>query len=188
MTSMQELAWIDMLGLAIVGAFTILGLVRGLWWQVVRLVGVVAAVAVARLYSPRWSPVLAEHMPTFSPQLVQGITRVGIFLLTLIAASLLGLIGKKFIEAIHLDLMDRVGGIVAGLATGVIVHAALLVGICELGSPEWSQRTVQGTQSQRLLYSLASQTHLILDAAAAERMRPWLEGPEDSGSGDSPGD
>ena len=119
-------------------------------------------------------------MPSFSPQLVQGITRVGIFLLTLIAASLLGLIGKKFIEAIHLNLMDRVGGIVAGLATGVILHAALLVGICELGSPEWSQRTVQGTQSQRLLHSLASRTHLILDAQAAERLRPWLEDSENS--------
>ena len=39
--------WVDALGLAILLLFAFLGARRGLWWQVVRLLGAVAVVAVA---------------------------------------------------------------------------------------------------------------------------------------------
>ena len=41
------LAWIDMVGLGLVALFLVLGLVRGLWWQIIRLLGVAAAVGLS---------------------------------------------------------------------------------------------------------------------------------------------
>jgi len=171
-----QLPWIDLMGLGLIGLFAVLGIVRGLWWQVVRLLGVLIAVAIARALSPRWSPWVAEKLPDLSPGLTHGITWFGLFTVTLVAASLLGLVGKKSLEAMQLGLFDRIGGAVAGITTGALVHAALLVALCELSSPEWSQDTIRGTHSQRYLDTLAAKVPLMLDAHAAERLAPWFEG------------
>ena len=47
--ALLEMHWLDLIGLVLCLVFIILGTVRGLWWQVIRLVGLAAAVALARL-------------------------------------------------------------------------------------------------------------------------------------------
>ena len=46
-SNLSALHWIDQVGLGISALFLALGAWRGLWWQVVRLLGLAAAVAIA---------------------------------------------------------------------------------------------------------------------------------------------
>ena len=86
----SELAAVDLIGLGLVGVLVILGLWRGLWWQVLRLVGVVAAVIVARVFSPETAAWISEQWPDLEGRLAHGVAWFGIFLLALGAASMLG--------------------------------------------------------------------------------------------------
>ncbi len=104
------LPWIDMVGLGLVALFLVLGLVRGLWWQVIRLLGVATAVGLARALSPRFTPTVAESFPELSASITYGLVWFALFVSGLVVASLLGLIGKRALEAMQLGLVDRAGG------------------------------------------------------------------------------
>ena len=56
----MDLSWIDLVGGGLIALFLVLGFVRGLWWQVIRALGLIAAVLVARAASPRVTPWIAE--------------------------------------------------------------------------------------------------------------------------------
>ena len=68
-----SLSWLDTFGLVIVGVMLLLGAFRGLWWQVIRLVGLVGAVAIARALSPKLAPHLAEQFPDLPSRVGFGI-------------------------------------------------------------------------------------------------------------------
>jgi len=163
------IAWIDQVGLGLVGLFLILGIWRGLWWQVIRLLGVVAAVALARSLTPRFSAAV-EEATEFSAELSHGLVWFGLFLAGLIVASLLGMIGKKALEAMQLGLVDRAGGAFAGALTGLLLHSVVLVVICGLGTDTWSAGAIEGTRSAILLDTLSRKAPLLLDSYAAERL------------------
>jgi uncharacterized membrane protein required for colicin V production len=167
-----DLPWIDQVGILLVIAFLVLGIWRGLWWQVVRLAGVVAAVAVARAFTPRFVDPIRESFPELSDSVAHGTVWFVLFLGGLVAASVLGLIGKRALETMQLGLVDRLGGGLAGALTGAILHAAALVVLTALAAPDWSQRALQGTRSAFFLGALSQKAHLLVDAHAAERLRP----------------
>ncbi len=168
------LPWIDMVGLGLVGLFLVLGLVRGLWWQVIRLLGVATAVGLARVLSPRLTPTVAESFPELSASITYGLVWFALFVSGLVVASLLGLIGKRALEAMQLGIVDRVGGGLAGVVTGLLFHSAVLVVLCGLGSDGWTERTMEGTKSALLLDTLTRRAPLIMHVEAAERVVPWV--------------
>jgi uncharacterized membrane protein required for colicin V production len=168
-----QLAWIDQVAVLILIVFTLLGIRRGLWWQVIRLLGIVAAVALARGLSPRFTPALQRAMPEVSDSVAQGGVWFVLFLGGMVIASLLGLIGKRALETMQLGLFDRMGGAVAGAMSGALLHAVMLVVMITL-VPQWSQRNLGGTRSAFLLEALVQKAHLMVDAQAAERMRPVI--------------
>jgi uncharacterized membrane protein required for colicin V production len=169
-----DLPWVDQVALLFVVGFAVLGIVRGLWWQVVRLLGIVAAVALARAVSPRFTPSFQEYLPEVSDSVAHGIVWFVLFLGGLVVASLLGVIGKRALETMQLGLFDRVGGAFAGAMSGALLHSVALVVMIAL-APAWSQRNVRGTHSAFLLDALVQKAHLLVDARAAERMRPVTE-------------
>lgn len=162
-------AWIDQVGLGLVALFFVLGIWRGLWWQVIRLLGVVAAVVLARSLTPRFSTSV-EEATEFSADLSHGIVWFGLFVAGLVIASLLGMIGKKALEAMQLGLVDRAGGAFAGALTGLLLHSVVLVVICGLGTDSWSKDAITGTRSAILLDTLSRKAPLLLDSYAAERL------------------
>jgi uncharacterized membrane protein required for colicin V production len=170
------MAWIDQLAILVVIVFTLLGIRRGLWWQVIRLLGIVASVALARGLSPRFTPVLERALPDLSPSVAQGSVWFVLFLGGMVIVSLLGMIGKRALETMQLGLFDRMGGAVAGAMSGVLLHAVALVVMITL-APSWSQRNLGGTRSVFLLEALVQKAHIMVDAQAAERMRPVIEEP-----------
>ncbi len=164
-----DLPWVDQLGLLILLTFLLLGVWRGLWWQVIRLVGVIRAVGLARGLTPRFTPSVEESLELSSRVASGGVWFV-VFLCGLVLVSMLGLIAKKALDAMQLGAFDRLGGAIAGALTGVVLHAAFLVILTALGTPEWSGRALAGTRSAVLLDNLSHKAHVLVDAQAAERI------------------
>lgn len=165
--------WIDLVGLVIVLLFLSLGIRHGLVWQVTRLIGMVIAVTLARSLSPEFTPHVeaALSLPT---RACQGIVWFLTFAATLLVAAMIGMVGKRALEAVQLGPMDRMGGALAGALTGVIVHCAVLILLSSVGTTTWTARTLKGSASASMLDNLSRKSHLLLDAQAAERIvEPW---------------
>jgi uncharacterized membrane protein required for colicin V production len=160
--------WLDLVGIGIVALFLVLGVMRGLWWQLVRLLGLIAAIAVARALAPRMSPQVLDWFPSLGPRVAHGFAWAIVFLAGMLLVALLGRLGKAGLESAELGGLDRLGGAVAGALSGVLVHAALLLCLCQIGSKDWCGDAVRGTQSRNLLDRLAHNIpHLVDDQAWA---------------------
>ena len=168
----QQLAPVDWIGLGIVAVLLVMGLVRGLWWQVIRLLGVVVAFAVARLFGPDGAAWIGEVYPDWSPRLAHGLAWVVLFGLTLAAVSILGHLGQKLLTAMQLGPVNRLAGGVAGAATGVVVHLALLLGISLLTPEAFVREHVAGTYSERV-YSFVGEggMSVVLGAEAVQELQ-----------------
>ena len=168
------LAPVDLFGSVLVLLLLVMGLVRGLWWQVIRLVGVVLAVLAARILGASLAGMISGFWPELSSRASHGAAWATIFLLTLGAASLLGLFGQRVLEAMKLGLANRAAGALAGAATGVLVHVALVVVLCQLAPPLFVGRYVAGTFSERLYAEVAQRWPGVLGVEAAQEVERVL--------------
>ncbi|QDU84994.1 Colicin V production protein [Planctomycetes bacterium Pla163] len=142
---------IDMIGLGLLGLFLLLGLWRGLWWQLLRLVGLAAAVLVARSLEASVYGMLAGRLGELDERVLHGIVWLGLFLVTVAVFAAIGRTGKKLLDAMQLGMMDRVGGAVAGALTGLVLHAAVLAGLVQIGSDAFIADHLEGSISERLV-------------------------------------
>ena len=170
-----ELSWIDWVGLGLAGLFMLLGIFRGLWWQVIRLLGLVGSVALARTFSAPWGALL-EEQSDLSSEVATGIVWVGLFLIGIILTAVLGTLGKRSLEAMQLGLVDRFGGLMAGLATGALLHVAWLVVLAHLGPQPWTADRLEGTYSRGLLQAVTTRYPVLTqrETHAADNMIQWL--------------
>jgi uncharacterized membrane protein required for colicin V production len=180
------LAALDAVGLAIVLVLALLGVVRGLWWQVMRLVGIVAAVALARGFGPRLADWVAEQWPELSPRLAGGAAWLVIFLGALAAVALVGAVGHRLIEAVQLGLANRAVGGFVGAVTGVVLHVALLVVIAQLAPERFVETRVAGTYSGRLLEAVGQRWRVVMAGDAAVEVDRLLAAPARRESGAIP--
>ncbi len=174
----SSLAPLDMVGLGVIGILVALGLWRGLWWQVIRLIGVVFAVAVARIFSPEAATWIGESWPELTPRLTHGLAWISIFVLALGAASILGLLGQRILEAMQLGLVNRIGGGLAGAVTGMLLHLAALIAIVQLAPEPFVERHVAGTVSARLVDMAGNRWRVVIGAEAAneiDQLPGWRE-------------
>jgi len=177
-SAITSLAPLDMVGLGLIGALVALGLWRGLWWQVIRLIGVVLAVALARIFSPEAATWIGETWPDLSPRLTQGLAWFSIFVLALGAASILGLLGQRLLEAMQLGIVNRLGGGLAGAVTGMLLHLAALIAIVQLAPEPFVERHVAGTVSGRLVDMAGNRWRVVIGAEAAnqiDQLPGWRE-------------
>ncbi len=172
-----ELAGIDLVGLGIVGVLVILGIARGLWWQLIRLAGIVASVAIARVYGGRGADWILSHWPEFEPRLAHGIAWMGLFLSALAVAALFGMLGHRLLEAMQLGLANRLAGGILGAATGLLVHVALVMGLCQLAPKTFVEHRVAGTYSERLYRGASERWQGLLDPVAAAEVQRLLGTP-----------
>ena len=175
---LSALPWIDQVGFGVVGLFFLLGIWRGLWWQVVRLLGVVMAVGLARSVSPQLTPRVQEALD-LSPSMSHGLSWFLLFLGGLVVAALLGMLGKKALDALQLNLMDRIGGAVVGVATGLSLHVALLVFLGGVGPARFKANHLQGSASWGLLETLAEHHVVAGEAGAASLLAVSVSAPDE---------
>jgi uncharacterized membrane protein required for colicin V production len=165
-----SLAWIDTVGLVLIGVMLLLGTFRGLWWQVIRLVGLVGAVLLARALGPQLAPLLADAVPELPPRLAFGAVWLVIFVAGLAAATLLGVVGRKLLSTMKLGLLDRAGGAFVGLFTGALIHVALVAVLCQLAPADWVSHQVGGTYSEVALEAAGTQWDLIVGPEAGREI------------------
>jgi uncharacterized membrane protein required for colicin V production len=159
---------LDLVGLGLILVLFGLGLYRGLWWQVIRLVGVALSVVVARALGARLAEKLMALFGELEPRMAHGIAWGTLFLTTLLACALLGLLGQRMLEAMKLDLANRFAGGCAGAATGLFLHVVLVVLVCHLAPARVLEKHVAGTRSERLYAALGIQRPVVLAAEATE--------------------
>lgn len=164
-----ELAWIDQVGAVLVLLFLALGAFRGLWAQVLRLVGLGTAILVARAGAGRLVPHIEGWAPELSGVVAQTLAWLVLFTAVLLVVALLAKLGKKALEAMELGTWDRVGGAVAGALTGVGMHALLLVLMGVLAPRDWLGEVLQDTWSAQLEALANQQLRGALDS------RPGVE-------------
>lgn len=155
--------------------FAWIGAVRGLAWQLVRLVGVVAALAVARALAPRAALWVAARFPSLEDRAAHAVAWCATLALALSLVAVLLRLVREDEVAPQLGLVDRAGGALAGALAAVVLHVGLVVAVCGLGPREWSIAALSGTQSQRLFAAWTQRVPLFVDARAAATLRPWLE-------------
>ncbi|MDA0947797.1 MAG: CvpA family protein [Planctomycetota bacterium] len=162
-----ELAWIDQVGAVVVVLFLVLGAFRGLWAQVLRLVGLGTAILVAREGSGRLVPHIERWAEELSGVVAQTLAWLILFTAVLLCVAALAKLGKKALEAMELGTWDRVGGAVAGALTGIGIHALLLVLMGILAPREWLGEVLNDTWSGQLEALANQQLRGALDARPA---------------------
>jgi membrane protein required for colicin V production len=152
---MEGIPWIDKVGIVLLAIFGILGFWRGLWWQVIRLIGFVGAFAAARFFSPKAEPMLTEAFNITDPRFSQGLAWLVIFIAALIVVVLLGKLGKSMLDAMKLGLVDRLGGALAGAVTAILIHSAFLAVMSLFAQADWLNEQLVGSWSDGLFVRLA---------------------------------
>jgi uncharacterized membrane protein required for colicin V production len=168
--SASSAGWVDGVGLALVLLLACLGAVRGLWWQMVRLCGVVAVFSVARALAPRISPRLGAWFPDLSPQIANGLAWTLVLIAGMLGVALVGRIGKAALDAAALSAFDRIGGMVAGALSGLLVHTALIVATTQVAPQSFTAKSIDGTHSQALVATLDRWVPNLLDPHAREAL------------------
>lgn len=144
--------------LLIVGISVLLSLIRGLVREMLALLAWLVAFAVASLFAAQAAPLIGGLIP--SAQLRMLAAFLALFLVTLIAMSLLAIVLSKLVSAAGLGLLDRGLGVVFGLARGLVIVmvAVLAAGLTPAPrQPEWRNAAFSAP----------------LEAAAVS-IKPWL--------------
>jgi uncharacterized membrane protein required for colicin V production len=168
---------VDLVGILLVALLLVLGAVRGLWWQVIRLVGVTLSVLVARGLGARLAERVLVFFPELSPRSANGLGWGILFLLSLFCFALLGLLGQRMLEAMKLGFANRLGGACAGILTGLCLHVAVVVLMVQLATPPWLGRHVAGSYSEHIYTRLGLQRPVVMAAEAAHEVEQVYERP-----------
>ncbi|MDA1267134.1 MAG: CvpA family protein [Planctomycetota bacterium] len=173
----SELPWVDQVGVVLVALFMALGIWRGMWWQIVRFLGVILSIALARSVAPKFQPTLQKVAgENMSEAVTHGVAWFVIFLGGLILATLFGMLGKKTLEAMQLGVIDRIGGAFVGALTGVVLHGALLILTSSLTDASWYQNNLMGTKSAQALAQVSQYELGPLHSEAKEKIfQGWGE-------------
>ncbi|HSW07243.1 CvpA family protein [Aquabacterium sp.] len=136
---MAALGWVDMVLLGVLLLSVIVGLWRGLVFELMSLVGWVVAYVLANVYTPEMSGYVRIGEP--GSALNQGAAFVVAFILVLVVWSLLARLLRLVIHATPLTFIDRVLGAGFGVLRGVVlllVAATLIAFTPAARSPEWT--------------------------------------------------
>ncbi len=125
--AVHSMGALDLVGALVLLLFLGLGFLHGFVGQAARLVAIVLGFFVARAGAPHLAPVVGDLLPSLGEGMRAGIAYGSLFLLVLLAIALVGLALRKAVETLHLGFFDRLGGAALGLATGAVLHFALLV-------------------------------------------------------------
>lgn len=126
---LQTLGWVDHTAIAVLLVFFVIGLFKGLIWQVSRVGILVVAYVVAGRFGQQVAELLvrttaASPAPGAAPVIDAGsdttiyLAYVLLFLVVLVALSLLAIVLQKLAVKAGLGFFDRLGGGVLGVATG----------------------------------------------------------------------
>lgn len=164
--SLGALGWVDWALLAVLALSVAIGLWRGLVFEVLSLLGWVAAYVAAQMFAPAVARVLPVGTPgdALNHAVAFAATFVGALLLWVLAARLLRLV----IHATPLQVVDRV----LGGGFGALRGAVLLLAVATIVSLTPAQRAPawQHSQGAAWLTTLLTGLKPVLPDAIAQRL------------------
>jgi membrane protein required for colicin V production len=135
--ALQDLGWIDITAISVLGVFFILGIFKGLVWQVSRVAILLIAYWGATQFGPDLADVLASLRQDSSA--TADYTRpeawylycawLMIFVAVLVVLSILALLLHNVIHKAGLGFYNRLFGGVLGMATGAVVVLVGMMGV-----------------------------------------------------------
>jgi membrane protein required for colicin V production len=156
--SLDAIGWVDAALLALLLVSVVVGLWRGLLFEVMSLAGWIAAYVCAQVFGAQLAPYLPVGAPGSALQVAAAF--VIVFVVALIVWGLLSALLRRLIQASPLSGLDRLLGGAFGLLRGVLI-ALVVVTVVQLTplakSPSWQ----------------ASQGAVGLQTLLAG-VRPWL--------------
>lgn len=132
------MTWFDYAVIAVLALSSLLGWWRGLVYEVLSLLGWVAAFAVARLFATNVTPYMPDALSTDALKTAAAFALL--FILTLIVCSILAWLLSKVVKWIGLGWLDGSLGALFGLVRGVlaVLLAVVLAGYTGLPqAPFW---------------------------------------------------
>lgn len=146
----MPMVWIDWALLSVLLLSAVLGLWRGLVYEVISVAGWVAAFVLAQAYASdvaAWLPMDGFSAPL---QLAAGFAVV--FMVAAFAGGLVAWVVKKLVESVGLRPVDRVLGGAFGLVRGVVIllGVAVVVSMTPLQQGAWQASRGAGVLSATL--------------------------------------
>jgi membrane protein required for colicin V production len=158
---------VDIVVLAIVGISIALGVLRGLVREVLALVAWVAAFLLSNFLAPEAAKLLPQGMGSEEIRLL--VSYVIVFIIVLVALSVLAILASKLVKIVGLGPSDRVVGGVFGLVRGVLVVMilVLLAGLTSLPRQSaWRDAALRGA-----LEAVAGHVKAWLPADLSKRIK-----------------
>ena len=129
----------DWILLAVLVASLLLGAWRGLVFELMSLVGWVAAFVIAHW----WAPEVGRHLPmgTATEPVRFAVAFASLFVAVAFAGGLVAALVRKLVEAIGLRPVDRTLGAAFGVARGLVILLALavVIDLTPMKSSPWWQ-------------------------------------------------
>lgn len=160
------MTWIDYTIIAIVGISVLLSVIHGLVREIMSLVAWVAAFVVAQLYAGDAATLFPAALDNPSLRLFAGF--VAVFVIVLIAMTLLAIAISSLVKTAGLGFADRALGAMFGLVRGlaIVLVAVLLAGLTALPrQSEWRDAVFTGP-----LVSLANWVKVWLPQDMSKRI------------------
>lgn len=164
---MNSVGWVDIAFLAVIGISIVVGLVRGLLYEVMSLLGWVAAYVAAQAFAGAIAPLVPVGVPGSGLNVAAAFALV--FFAVLLGWALLSWLIKKLVQASPLSPVDRALGGVFGLARGLLV--ALVAATAVNMTPLAASSSWQSAHSAVGLQWLLSGLKPLLPDAVARHLR-----------------
>ncbi len=161
------MTWLDYAAIGIFAVSLVFGAWRGLVREGLSILGWIIAFLAANLLAGPLGPAMPQLIPT--PELRGAAAFVAVFVASLIATSLVGLLLSKVVKAVGLGGLDRTLGAVFGAARGLLIllAAAVLAGLTSAPKQAYWRDSASGP----LLAQAAGVLKPLLPQTLAERLR-----------------
>tara|TARA_R100001143_G_scaffold29905_2_gene29157 strand:- start:244 stop:720 length:477 start_codon:yes stop_codon:yes gene_type:complete len=143
------LNWVDVAILIVVGISAVFGISRGFVREVLSVLAWIAAIVVARLYSPHLAPFFTV---TDNETARYALAFAVLCLITLIVGGIINHFMARLVSMVGLQMTDRLLGTLFGVARGVIIVAIVVYFAASSYSLElWWQESVAIPYIERVI-------------------------------------
>ena len=145
--------WIDLTVISVLSLFGLRGYFRGLFREVLSLIGLLAGFFVASRYSDAAAAWGAAYWK-LTPFLLKGIAFIALFFIVHFVFNLVGWLLHRLAGAMFLKTVNRVGGVAMGVGKGTAIVALLAL---FLTSASWLPGSTRDNLERALLIGPLSQ-------------------------------
>ncbi|HKJ69414.1 MAG TPA: CvpA family protein [bacterium] len=146
--------YFDIFVLTIVGLFALAGTRRGLVEELLKIIGLIAAILIAINYVHIVAAKLAAMFDS-SPEKLTVISFILIILVVMFGAKLLMELLKRFLQFAMLSWVDRAGGAMFGAVKATILLSLLLWGLLLLPVERYTNDLEQNTETYAVILGVA---------------------------------